>query len=69
MSRRSMAVRKTTLAEADDDRRDRAFWAAVPPLERMLHVFQMSEEAYALWGKLPPDPDGRPRSVARVLRP
>lgn len=69
MARSSMPVRKTTLSEADDDRRDREFWQGVPPAERLLHVFHMSEEAYALWGKLPPDPEGRPRSVARVLRP
>jgi hypothetical protein len=69
MSRISMVVRKTTFAEADDECRDRAFWQTVSPAERLLHVFHMSEEAYALWGKLPPDPAGRPRSVARVLRP
>ena len=43
-----MAVRKTTHAAADDDARDREFWRAVPPAERFLRVFQMSEEAYAL---------------------
>jgi hypothetical protein len=68
MARRDMTVRKTTLAAADDDRRDREFWSRVPPAERLLQVFRMSEEAYALWGKLPADPAGRPRSVARVLR-
>jgi hypothetical protein len=69
MSRSFMVVRKTTLADADDDRRDREFWSGVPAAERLLHVFRMSEEAYALSGRLPVDPAGRPRSVARVLRP
>jgi hypothetical protein len=66
---RRLVVRRTTLAEADDERRDRAFWQRVPPADRLVHVFHMSEEAYAFAGKLPEDPAGRPRSVARVLRP
>ncbi|HLF57561.1 MAG TPA: hypothetical protein VI942_12010 [Thermoanaerobaculia bacterium] len=69
MSRSAMPTRRTTLTAADDDRRDREFWRSVPPVERFLWVFQMSEEAYALAGKLPDDPAGRPRSTARVLRP
>jgi hypothetical protein len=69
VKRRVVTVRKTTLAEADDRARDLAFWQSRPAAERFLTVFQMSEEAYAFAGKLPADPAGRPRSVARVLRP
>jgi hypothetical protein len=69
MSRDAMPTRRTSLDEADDLRRDREFWRGVPPVERFLWVFQMSEEAYALSGRLPEDPAGRPRSTARVLRP
>jgi hypothetical protein len=65
---RKIAVRKTTLGEADDERRDREFWRSVPPVERFVRVFQISEEAYAIAGRLPEDPAGRPRSTARVLR-
>jgi hypothetical protein len=67
--KRVVTIRKTTLEEADDARRDREFWATVPPLERLLHVFTMSEEGYAFVGKLPEAADGRHRSVARILRP
>jgi hypothetical protein len=63
-----MVVRKTTLADADDERRDRNHWRTIAPTDRLLHVFHLSEEAYAFAGKLPDDPAGRPRSTARVLR-
>ena len=69
MVARSIPVRKTTHKDANDALRDAEFWSRVPPLERFLRVFQLSEEAYALVGKLPADPSGRPRSVARVQRP
>jgi len=65
---RDIPVRKTTLEDADDDARDREFWRGVPPVERFLHVFRLSEEVHAFAGKLPPDAAGRPRSAARVLR-
>jgi hypothetical protein len=65
---RDIRVRKTTLAEADDEARDRAFWETIDPVERFLQVFRMSEEAHALSGKLPENTEGRSRSVARVLR-
>jgi len=69
MSRGTMITRRTTLTGADDDRRDREYWRRVPPVDRFLWVFQMSEEAEAIAGRLPEDSAGRPRSVARVLRP
>jgi hypothetical protein len=66
--RSQLPVRKTTYLEANDAERDREHWLKVPAAERFLHVFRMSEEAYALVGKLPAAPAGRPRSAARVLR-
>ncbi|MFN7942215.1 MAG: hypothetical protein U0X73_11490 [Thermoanaerobaculia bacterium] len=66
--RRIVQVRKTTLANADDSARDRLFWQGVSPVERFLRVFQMSEEAYAFVGKLPPEATGSARRVARVVR-
>jgi hypothetical protein len=65
---REIEVRKTTLAEADDEARDGAFWAAVEPAARFVTVFRLSEEAYALSGRLSPDSEGRARSVACVVR-
>ena len=69
MSRREMTVRKTTLEGADDERRDREFWLTVPPDQRFFYVFEMSEESLAFSQNASPDPEGRARSVARVLRP
>ena len=69
MAARKIEVRKTTHEGANDALRDADFWSRVSPVERFLRVFQLSEEAYALVGKLPPDSTGHPRSVARVLRP
>ena len=62
-------VTVATHLTADDAARDAEFWARVDPVDRFLRVFQLSQEAYGIVGKLPPDPAGRPRSVARVLRP
>lgn len=69
MSKRVVTIRKTTLEAANDAGRDREFWATIPPVERLPHVFTMSEEGYASVAKLPVAADGRHRSLARFLRP
>ncbi len=65
--KRRVIARKTTLDRLDDSF-DREFWAAIPPDQRLAAVWEVSKAAWELKGDLPGE-RGRPRSVARVLRP
>lgn len=62
-----ITARKTRLVDLDDSF-DREFWNRETPSRRVELVWEISERAYELGGKLP-DASGRPRSVARLHRP
>ena len=61
-----MTVRRYSSA-ADADRHDLEFWMQIPEAERVLRVWQLSQEIWRLRGDLPDEP-GLCRSVARVHR-
>lgn len=52
---------------ADADREDVAYWQQVPPAERVLHVWRLSQELWQLKGD-PIHERGLCRSVASVRR-
>jgi hypothetical protein len=61
-----MTIRR--YASADEaDRHDLEFWMQIPESERVLRVWQLSQEVWRLRGDLPDEP-GLCRSVARVSR-
>jgi len=53
---------------ADADWHDREYWAAIPPGERMVQAWRLSEELWRWRGEFPDEP-GLCRSVAVVRRP
>ena len=61
-----MIVRRYTSA-AEADLHDLEFWLQIPDIERVLHVWRLSQEIWRLRGDLPDEP-GLCRSVARVHR-
>ena len=61
-----MTVRRYSSA-TDADRHDLEFWMQIPEAERILRVWQLSQEIWQLRGDLPDEP-GLCRSVARVRR-
>ena len=61
-----MTVRRYSSA-IDADRHDLEFWMQIPEAERILRVWQLSQEIWQLRGDLPDEP-GLCRSVARVRR-
>ncbi len=62
-----VTVRKTRLGDLDDSF-DHEFWSRETPSRRVELVWEISERAYELGGKLP-DASEHPRSVARLHRP
>jgi hypothetical protein len=52
----------------EHDRADAAYWATLPPEERTLQVWKLSEAQWRLLGEWPGE-SGLCRSVARVQRP
>lgn len=52
----------------EHDREDRAFWAALSPEVRIMHVWKLSEEQCRLRGEFPDEP-GLCRTIAIVRRP
>ena len=61
-----MTVRRYSSA-TDADRHDLEFWMQIPEAERILRVWQLSQEIRRLRGDLSDEP-GLCRSVARVHR-
>jgi hypothetical protein len=61
-----MTVRRYSSA-TDADSHDLEFWMQIPEAERILRVWQLSQEIWQLRGD-PPDEPGLCRSVARVRR-
>ena len=61
-----MTVRRYSSA-TDADRHDLEFWMKIPEAERILRVWQLSQEIWRLRGDLPDEPV-LCRSVARVHR-
>ena len=61
-----MTVRRYASA-AEADRHDLEFWLEIPERERVVRVWQLSQELWRLRGT-PPDEQGLCRSVARVCR-
>ena len=54
-------------SSAEADRHDLEFWMQIPEAERVVRVWQLSQEVWRLRGTLPDEP-GLCRSVARVRR-
>ena len=54
-----------TLAEHEAD--DRHFWKTIPPAERVIETWRLSEELWRLKGEFPDEP-GLCRTITRVLR-
>jgi hypothetical protein len=63
---RQIVTRKTTLAMLDDDF-DIRFWSSIPPVDRLIECWRLSEEIWRFAGR-DVDESGLPRSVARVVR-
>jgi hypothetical protein len=61
-----MTVRRYA-STADADRDDLAYWQSIPPGERVLQAWRLSEEQWRLRAERHDEP-GLSRSVARVLR-
>ncbi|MFM1890670.1 MAG: hypothetical protein RLZZ565_1427 [Planctomycetota bacterium] len=53
-------LRITTDTEADDDRRDLAYWLSRPPAERIRHVEELRRQWYGYC-----DSSGQPRRIDR----
>jgi hypothetical protein len=66
-SRASRMTVRRYLSATDADRHDLEFWMQIPEAERILRVWQLSQEIWQLRGDLPDEP-GLCRSVARVRR-
>ena len=64
--RRRMQVR-IYRSQAEHDRDDPAYWAALPVDVRILQVWRLSEEQWRMRGEFPDEP-GLCRSVTRVHR-
>ena len=64
--RTGMTVRRyATMADADGG--DLAYWQSIPPAERVLQAWRLSQEQWRLRAERSDEP-GLCRSVARVLR-
>jgi hypothetical protein len=65
--RRHHATVKIYASTAEHAQDDAAFWLTIPPAERVLEVWRLSEELWRLRGDFPDEP-GLCRSVASVRR-
>ena len=63
---RHMTMRRFA-SSADADRHDMEFWQQIPAADRVLLVWQLSQEQWQLTGRAPYEP-GLCRSVASVRR-
>ncbi len=61
-----MTVRRYA-SSAEADRHDLEHWLQIPPAERVLQAWRLSEELWRLRGD-PPNEPGLSRSVTRVHR-
>lgn len=64
--RRPITIRRFESA-AEADRHDLEYWAQIPPDERVLLTWRLSEELWRLSGRFPNE-SGLRRSVAHVHR-
>lgn len=64
--RRKMSVR-ICRTQAELEAADREFWQAIPPDERVLETWRLSEELWRLKGEYKDEP-GLYRSIASVRR-